>query len=228
MCLVGRAGFGFGVRAVRMPGQAWRAAGSVGLPIVPCMVVEMGDNEVFELMMVENLQRAELTAMEEAQGYKRMLDLRDEEGKPLHTVASLAAKIGRTVQHVGDRLALCRLAGTPAGDALEAGEINITHARLLARIPGTKIRFGLDGVIGFIPGIGDVLGGLASCIIVLAAYFRGAPLVTVEAMKMEHTLTAPYEGTVVRIAFGLAERVAAGAILVELAPLALQNTETGS
>ncbi len=48
---------------------------------------------------------------------------------------------------------------------------------------------------------------------------RGTPLVTVEAMKMEHTLTAPYAGSVVRVAFGLAERVAAGAILVELAPL---------
>jgi 3-methylcrotonyl-CoA carboxylase alpha subunit len=48
---------------------------------------------------------------------------------------------------------------------------------------------------------------------------RGAPLVTVEAMKMEHTLTAPYDGTVTRVAFAVAERVAAGAILVELAPL---------
>ena len=48
---------------------------------------------------------------------------------------------------------------------------------------------------------------------------RGAPLVTVEAMKMEHTLTAPYDGIVTRLAFGLTERVAAGAILVELSPL---------
>jgi acetyl/propionyl-CoA carboxylase alpha subunit len=48
---------------------------------------------------------------------------------------------------------------------------------------------------------------------------RGAPLVTVEAMKMEHTLTAPYDGLVSRVAFGLADRVQAGAILVELAPL---------
>jgi 3-methylcrotonyl-CoA carboxylase alpha subunit len=48
---------------------------------------------------------------------------------------------------------------------------------------------------------------------------RGAPLVTVEAMKMEHTLTAPYDGRVARVAFGLTERVAAGAILVELSPL---------
>jgi 3-methylcrotonyl-CoA carboxylase alpha subunit len=49
---------------------------------------------------------------------------------------------------------------------------------------------------------------------------RGVPLVTVEAMKMEHTLTAPYDGTVTRVAFGVGERVAAGAILVELAPAA--------
>jgi 3-methylcrotonyl-CoA carboxylase alpha subunit len=48
---------------------------------------------------------------------------------------------------------------------------------------------------------------------------RGAPLVTVEAMKMEHTLTAPYDGVVARLAFGLTERVAAGAVLVELSPL---------
>jgi biotin carboxyl carrier protein len=48
---------------------------------------------------------------------------------------------------------------------------------------------------------------------------RGTPLVTVEAMKMEHTLTAPYAGTVTRVAFGLAERVAAGSVLVELSPL---------
>ncbi|MDP9009179.1 MAG: ATP-grasp domain-containing protein [Pseudomonadota bacterium] len=48
---------------------------------------------------------------------------------------------------------------------------------------------------------------------------RGTPLVTVEAMKMEHTLTAPYDGVVSRIAYGLSDRVQAGAILVELSPL---------
>jgi 3-methylcrotonyl-CoA carboxylase alpha subunit len=48
---------------------------------------------------------------------------------------------------------------------------------------------------------------------------RGSPLVTVEAMKMEHTLTAPYDGTVTRVAFALGDRVQAGAVLVELTPL---------
>src|SRR5579875_2319589 len=49
-------------------------------------------------------------------------------------------------------------------------------------VPGTNIRFGLDGIIGFVPGIGDFLAGAASCIIVLAAYVRGVPLVTVARM----------------------------------------------
>jgi hypothetical protein len=50
------------------------------------------------------------------------------------------------------------------------------------RVPGTKIRFGLDGIVGFIPGIGDLLAGLASCIIVLAAYFRGVAMITIARM----------------------------------------------
>ena len=50
------------------------------------------------------------------------------------------------------------------------------------QIPGTSIRFGIDGIIGFIPGIGDLLAGLASTIIVLAAFFRGVPLVTIARM----------------------------------------------
>jgi len=47
---------------------------------------------------------------------------------------------------------------------------------------------------------------------------RGAPLITVEAMKMEHTVAAPYAGTVARLPFGLGDRVAAGSVLAELTP----------
>jgi Domain of unknown function (DUF4112) len=42
------------------------------------------------------------------------------------------------------------------------------------KIPGTPIRFGLDGIVGVIPGIGDLIGGIASCIIIVAAWVRGA------------------------------------------------------
>jgi hypothetical protein len=50
------------------------------------------------------------------------------------------------------------------------------------RIPGTSIRFGLDGIVGFIPGIGDLVGGIASCIIIIAAWIRGVSYVTVARM----------------------------------------------
>jgi hypothetical protein len=52
------------------------------------------------------------------------------------------------------------------------------------RIPGTPIRFGLDGIVGFIPGIGDILGGLASTIILVAAWVRGVPPVTIARMVL--------------------------------------------
>jgi len=50
------------------------------------------------------------------------------------------------------------------------------------KVPGTSIRFGLDGIVGLIPGIGDILGGVASCIIIVAAWARGIPYVTLIRM----------------------------------------------
>ena len=50
------------------------------------------------------------------------------------------------------------------------------------RVPGTRIRFGLDFLIGWIPGVGDAAAGIASLIIVLAAWRRGAALVTLARM----------------------------------------------
>jgi hypothetical protein len=50
------------------------------------------------------------------------------------------------------------------------------------RIPGTSIRFGLDGIIGLVPGLGDVVAGLLSLIIPLAAWIRGVPYVTLVRM----------------------------------------------
>lgn len=50
------------------------------------------------------------------------------------------------------------------------------------RIPGTPIRFGLDGILGVIPGVGDLLGGLASTIIIIAAWARGVPKIVLLRM----------------------------------------------
>ena len=49
-------------------------------------------------------------------------------------------------------------------------------------IPGTQVRFGLDAIIGLVPGIGDVLAGLASLVIPLAGWIRGVPYVTLIRM----------------------------------------------
>ena len=50
------------------------------------------------------------------------------------------------------------------------------------RVPGTNIRFGLDGIVGLVPGLGDILGGLASSLLVVAAWVRGVPYVTLLRM----------------------------------------------
>jgi hypothetical protein len=51
-------------------------------------------------------------------------------------------------------------------------------------IPGTGIRFGLDGIIGLVPGLGDVLAGLLSLIIPLAGWMRGVPYITLARMAV--------------------------------------------
>ena len=52
------------------------------------------------------------------------------------------------------------------------------------RIPGTSFRFGIDGIIGLVPGLGDVLAGLLSLVIPLAAWMRGVPYVTLVRMGL--------------------------------------------
>ena len=49
-------------------------------------------------------------------------------------------------------------------------------------IPGTRIRFGLDAIVGLVPGVGDVLAGLASIVFPLAGWVRGLPYITLVRM----------------------------------------------
>jgi len=72
------------------------------------------------------------------------------------------------------------------------------------RIPGTQIRFGLDALIGWVPGIGDAAAGIASFLIVFAAWRRGAQLVTLVRMianvLLETTLGAiPVAGDIFHV-----------------------------
>jgi hypothetical protein len=50
------------------------------------------------------------------------------------------------------------------------------------RVPGTQIRFGIDGIIGLVPGLGDVVAGVLSLMIPVAAWVRGVPYVTLVRM----------------------------------------------
>jgi hypothetical protein len=52
------------------------------------------------------------------------------------------------------------------------------------RIPGTRIRLGLDGLIGLVPGLGDVIAGVASSVLIFAAWIRGVPYVTLLRMTV--------------------------------------------
>jgi hypothetical protein len=52
------------------------------------------------------------------------------------------------------------------------------------RIPGTRFRFGIDGIIGLVPGLGDVLAGILSLIIPVAAWIRGVPYITLVRMAI--------------------------------------------
>jgi hypothetical protein len=58
------------------------------------------------------------------------------------------------------------------------------------RVPGTQIRFGLDFLIGWIPGVGDAAAGIASLIIVVAAWRRGVALITLARMITNVVLEA--------------------------------------
>jgi hypothetical protein len=74
------------------------------------------------------------------------------------------------------------------------------------RIPGTEIRFGLDALIGWIPGIGDAMAGIASCFIVFASWRRGVPSITLVRMVanilLESTLGAiPLAGDIFHVAW---------------------------
>jgi hypothetical protein len=52
------------------------------------------------------------------------------------------------------------------------------------RIPGTRIRFGIDGIIGLVPGLGDVIAGLLSLIIPIAGWVRGLPYIALLRMTV--------------------------------------------
>jgi ParB family chromosome partitioning protein len=101
-------------------------------PELPCDVRELSDAEAREVGLIDNLQRQDLSALEEAEAYQQMFRLAGDSGRPL-TPAELAAWVGKSEGYVRLRL---RLLAADAGvrDALREGRILLGHALDLARL----------------------------------------------------------------------------------------------
>lgn len=117
-----------------------RGAQEAKLDSVPVIERTYTDQEALEVMVIENLQREDVPAIEEAQGYKQLLKL----GK--YTTETLAAKIGKSIRHVQARLKLLTMTKA-VRDALEKGTIDASQACEIGRLPGHMQKEVLNEII---------------------------------------------------------------------------------
>jgi ParB family chromosome partitioning protein len=104
--------------------RRWRAARLAGLSMVPVIVKDVAPSEMLELALVENLQRSDLNALEEAMAYRQLT-----EGFGL-TQEQVARRVGKSRVAVSNTLRLLKVA-RPVQEALLAGQISEGHARAL-------------------------------------------------------------------------------------------------
>lgn len=110
----------------------WRAATLAGLAHVPCIVRMLDDQAALDAQIVENLQRRDLTPLEEAAAFQARLKAAGDAGAKFG-VADLAHKIGKAKRWVYDRLELLKLSDA-AKRELDAGKISPGHAAELVRL----------------------------------------------------------------------------------------------
>lgn len=107
--------------------RRWRAAQRAELHDVPVVLVEAGDKEALEIAIIENVQRADLNAIEEAQGYEQ---LSNEFG---YSQTDLARVIGKSRSHVANTLRLLKLTPTTL-EMVTSGLLSAGHARALLAV----------------------------------------------------------------------------------------------
>jgi ParB family chromosome partitioning protein len=107
--------------------RRWRAAQRAGLHEVPIVVIEADDRQSLEIAIVENVQRADLNALEEARGYERL----GEEFS--YSQQDLARIIGKSRSHIANTLRLLKLPDE-AKKFLVSGDISAGHARALLSV----------------------------------------------------------------------------------------------
>jgi ParB family chromosome partitioning protein len=113
--------------------RRYRAAQMAEQSTVPVRIKQMSDAEVLEAQLVENLIRAEIHPMEEAEGFARLLALEE----PKYSIEQIAAKVGKHPSFVASRLKMIDLT-KPVVDAFYANEIGVGHALLLAKLPADQ------------------------------------------------------------------------------------------
>lgn len=104
--------------------RRWRAAQRAGLHEVPIVVREVEDRQALELALIENIQRADLNALEEARGYQQLI----EEYK--YSQADLGDVIGKSRSHVANTLRLLKLP-KEVQEFVNSGALSAGHARTL-------------------------------------------------------------------------------------------------
>ena len=109
--------------------RRYRAARMAEAVTVPVRIVHLTDAEALEAQLIENLQRRDVHPLEEAQGFRALLNL----SEPTYTVEQIAAKTGKLPAYVAQRLKLTELAA-PVVEAFYAEEIGVGHALLLAKL----------------------------------------------------------------------------------------------
>lgn len=105
--------------------RRWRAAQAAQLHEIPAVVRALDDRGAFEIALIENVQRSDLNAIEEARGYRRL------SGEFGHTQETLAKFVGKARSHVANLLRLLELPG-PVQDLVEDGSLSMGHARAVA------------------------------------------------------------------------------------------------
>lgn len=104
--------------------RRWRAAQRAQLHEVPVIVREFTDKEALEVALVENLQRQDLSPLEEAEGYRRLVD------EFSHTQEELAKAVGKSRSHVANMMRLLALPD-PIKGMVESKQLSAGHARAL-------------------------------------------------------------------------------------------------
>ncbi len=111
--------------------RRWRASQLAQLHEVPVLVREFDDIEVLEVAIIENIQRADLNAIEEAAGYKQLMF------KFGHTQEKLAEALGKSRSHIANLMRLLNLPDL-IQDMVSKGDLSAGHARALITAPNPE------------------------------------------------------------------------------------------